>query len=108
MKKTAAAGSPGPVRAAIYCRISSDRDGEALGVERQQEDCRELAERLGSEGAQGDVFVDNDISASTLSNKPRPEYEAMLRAVRAGQLDAILAYSNSRLTRRPAEWITLI
>jgi len=32
----------------------------------------------------------------------------MLRAAREGRYDAILAYSNSRLTRRPAQWIELI
>ncbi|SNS11368.1 Site-specific DNA recombinase [Actinomadura meyerae] len=94
------------VRAAIYARISKDRDGEALGVERQEADCRELAARLGWDVVA--VFVDNDISASTRSKKPRPQYEEMLRAVKAGRIDAVLAYSNSRLTRRPAEWITLI
>ncbi|MCW2929639.1 MAG: hypothetical protein JWM19_601 [Actinomycetia bacterium] len=94
------------MRAVIYCRISKDRNGEALGVDRQEQDCRELAERLGWKIVA--VFIDNDISASTRSRKPRPEYEAMLRAVRAGQVDAILAYSNSRLTRRAAEWMTLI
>ncbi|HEU5025245.1 MAG TPA: recombinase family protein [Spirillospora sp.] len=94
------------VRAAIYCRISRDRDGEALGVERQEQDCRELAARLGWDVAA--VFVDNDISASTRSKKPRPEYEEMLRAAKDGRIGAILAYSNSRLTRRPAEWLTLI
>lgn len=94
------------IRAAIYCRISKDRDGEALGVERQEADCRALAERLGWEVVA--VYADNDISASTRSSKPRPQYEEMLRAAKDGRIGAILAYSNSRLTRRPAEWLTLI
>jgi site-specific DNA recombinase len=96
----------GAVQAAIYCRISKDRDGEALGVERQEQDCRALAERLGWDVVA--VFVDNDISASTRSSKPRPQYVEMLRLARAGGVGAILAYSNSRLTRRPAEWLSLI
>ena len=50
------------------------------------------------------VFVDNDVSASTRSRNPRPEYAEMLRRARAGDFDAILAYSNSRLTRRPQEY----
>lgn len=95
-----------PIRAAIYCRISKDRTGESLGVERQEQDCRALAERLGWEVV--GVYVDNDISASTKSRKHRPQYAEMLRLVRGGAVDAILAYSNSRLTRRPAEWIDLI
>jgi DNA invertase Pin-like site-specific DNA recombinase len=33
--------------AAIYARISSDQDGRGLGVKRQIEDCRKLAEERG-------------------------------------------------------------
>lgn len=36
-----------PESAAVYARISLDRDNEQLGVKRQQQDCLELAERLG-------------------------------------------------------------
>lgn len=93
-------------RAAIYCRISEDSARLGLGVERQEEDCRTLAEREGYEVV--DVYIDNDISASTISRKVRPAYARLLDDARAGRLDAILAYSNSRLTRRPAEWIQLI
>jgi site-specific DNA recombinase len=57
--------------AAIYCRISEDREGVALGVARQQEDCRALAARLGYTVPADAVFVDNDISASTRSRKAR-------------------------------------
>lgn len=94
------------VRAAIYCRISRDRDGEALGVERQEQDCRALAERLGWEVTA--VFVDNDISASTRSKKPRPQYDDLIRRARRHEFGAVLAYSNSRLTRRPRELEDLI
>ncbi|GAA0985538.1 Resolvase YneB [Nocardioides aquaticus] len=94
-------------RAAIYCRISRDAEQDGLGVARQEEDCRAIVEREGWSLVEP-PFVDNDISASSLSKKPRPQYEAMLDAVRAGQVDVIVAYSNSRLTRRPAQWIELI
>ncbi|WP_353828210.1 recombinase family protein [Agromyces sp. SYSU T0242] len=93
-------------RAAIYARISRDAEGERLGVNRQIEDCRALAARLGYEVA--DEYVDNDISASTKSRKPRPMYAEMLSEARAERIDAILAYSNSRLTRRPREFEDLI
>ena len=56
----------GTNRAGIYCRISADREGEALGVERQEQDARKLAESLGLEVV--GVFTDNDISASTRSS----------------------------------------
>jgi hypothetical protein len=38
------------IRAAIYTRISSDPDATHLGVNRQEQDCRELADRRGWEG----------------------------------------------------------
>lgn len=85
-----------PLRAVIYCRISKDRGGEGLGVDRQREDCLALAKRLGWEVV--GVYVDNDISA--YSGKPRPEYRAMLSVVRSGAADAILAWHPDRLYRR--------
>lgn len=33
--------------AAIYCRLSQDRSGEGLGVERQEQMCRQFASRSG-------------------------------------------------------------
>ncbi|KIR64745.1 recombinase family protein [Micromonospora haikouensis] len=92
--------------AAIYCRISHDREGRALGVAKQEEDCRALAERLGWEV--GHVFVDNDLSASVHGKKPRPGFEDMIRRVEAGEFNAVLAWSTSRLTRRPMEHERLI
>ncbi|SDN79713.1 recombinase family protein [Geodermatophilus sp. DSM 45219] len=107
-------GSPSmaerPVRAAIYARISDDKEGREHGVTRQVEDCRALAERLGwtLHPEIDPVFVDNDISASTKSRKRRPAFDRLLAAVGAGEVDGILYYSNSRLTRRPAEYETVI
>lgn len=93
-------------RAAIYARISRDSELLGEGVDRQERDCRELADRLGY--AVTEVFADNDVSASTSSKKARPRYDAMVQAVRAGRVDVVLAYSNSRLTRRPRELEDLI
>src|SRR4051794_37414656 len=101
-----------PVRVAVYCRISSDR-GERHGVERQREDCLARAEREGWEIVwdqveNRDTFIDDDISASTKSRKARPAYKRMIRRVELGEIDVILSYSNSRLTRRPLELEDLI
>lgn len=96
------------MRALIYGRISKDAVGKGEGVDRQVEDCRALARRLGAEVV-GEPYVDNDIGASTKSRKKtRPSYEAMIAAVERGEADVILAYSNSRLTRRPLELERLI
>lgn len=86
-------------RAAIYCRISQDRTGEGLGVQRQEQDCRALCERNGWEVVQ--VLVDNDVSAS--SGKRRPAYERLLALIEAGSIDAVAVWALDRLYRRPIE-----
>ena len=91
-------------RAVVYCRISDDREGERLGVERQRQDCLARAQREGWEVV--DVFTDNDVGASTRSRKPRPAYRQVIKAAENGEVDVILSYSNSRLTRRRWSWST--
>lgn len=85
--------------AAIYVRISSDPSGQALGVQRQLEDCRERAAERRITVAE--EYVDNDVSA--FSGKRRPEYERMLADIRDGLRDAVIVYNLDRLTRRPIE-----
>lgn len=80
----------------IYCRISSDREGRQYGVDRQERDCRRLAERNGDEIVA--VFVDDDRSA--YSGKPRPDYLRMLAYLRDGHADGVYALAPTRLYRR--------
>jgi len=87
------------MRALIYCRISKDREGAGLGVERQQRDCEQLAEALGWTVVR--VYADNDISA--YSGKARPQYRAMLDALRDGEAQALIAWHTDRLHRSPSE-----
>ncbi len=82
--------------AAIYCRISSDKTGAGLGVERQEADCRELADRLGLEVKH--VLVDNDISA--YSGKKRPGYEELLRLIESGDIHTVISWHTDRMHRR--------
>lgn len=92
--------APGiPTRAIIYCRISRDREGAGLGVERQREDCELLAKQLGVDVVE--VYSDNDLSA--YSGKPRPGYQQLLADLRAGRADTVLAWHTDRLHRSPAE-----
>jgi site-specific DNA recombinase len=86
-------------RAAIYTRISQDREGAGLGVERQETDCRALAEKLGWDIVA--VHSDNDLSA--YSGKPRPGYLALLQDLRAGTADAVIVWHTDRLHRHPFE-----
>jgi len=95
-------------RAFVYCRLSRDGDGLALGVERQLADCLALAAHHGFVVVE--QFVENDTGASSRSRKARPKYADMLRRVQAGEAAAVVCYSSSRLTRRPREfedWLDL-
>jgi DNA invertase Pin-like site-specific DNA recombinase len=83
------------IQAAIYCRISQDRDHLELGVDRQREDGEKLAVREGYEVA--GVYADNDITAS--KGKHRPQYAAMMDAAATGGVGVIIAFQQSRLWR---------
>src|SRR5437763_7970265 len=88
--------------AGIYERISEDREGKELGVDRQRTACTSLAAKLGVPVHR--VYRDNDIGASTRSApKPRDEYNALLADAKAGIITMVISYSTSRLTRRPRE-----
>ena len=87
------------MKAAIYARISDDREGDQLGVKRQLEDCRKLAEGKGWTVA--DEYVDNDVSA--YKRKVRREYRRMLADIEAGVVEAVVVYHLDRLHRQPRE-----
>ena len=80
-------------RAAIYCRISRDEAGTGQKVEDQERDCRALAERMGLEVSEDRIFVDNDIAATRASRRGRVRrrWYDLLDAIRAGQVDVVLA-----------------
>ncbi len=85
--------------AVVYARISRDREGAGLGVERQRADCVALADSLGWKVVH--EYSDNDISA--YSGRLRPSYEAMCSLVETGGADAIIAWHTDRLHRSPRE-----
>ncbi|MFG2683127.1 recombinase family protein [Streptomyces sp. NPDC048392] len=86
-------------RAVIYCRISQDRTGAGLGVDRQREDCEALAERNGWEVLE--VYVDNDVSA--YSGKLRKGYRQMLADLDEGKATVVIVWHTDRLHRSPTE-----
>ena len=86
-------------RAVIYCRISQDRAGAGLGIERQRQDCEALAERNAWDVVE--VYVDNDISA--YSGKKRPDYRRMLADLDEGRATVVIVWHTDRLTRSIVE-----
>lgn len=93
------------MRATVYLRLSQDRNGDGLGVERQREDCVRLIEQRGWTLAR-EPFVDNDRSAAR--GKVRPEFLAMLQAIRRGEVDAVVAWALDRLARNARDRLALI
>lgn len=85
-----------PRRMVVYTRISDDREGRQNGTDRQERQCRALADRNGDEVVA--VFTDDDRSA--YSGKPRPGYRDMLKFLRDGHADGVLALAPTRLYRR--------
>jgi site-specific DNA recombinase len=90
-----------PIRAATYARISRDaRELTHLGTDRQEADCHALIEARGWTAAK--TYTDNDTSATS---KRRPGYEAMMRALAVGEVDALVAYAPDRFYRRLADLV---
>ncbi|MYS78171.1 recombinase family protein [Streptomyces sp. SID5926] len=86
-------------RAVIYVRISQDRTGAGLGVDRQREDCEALAKR--NEWEVVEVYIDNDVSA--FSGKLRKDYRRMLADLDDGKATVVIAWHTDRLHRSPTE-----
>src|SRR5947208_3070707 len=80
--------------AAIYTRLSQDRDGTKGGTERQEKDCRALCRREGLKV--GKIYTDDDRSA--YNGKPRPAFEQMLAEL--DRYDAVVYWKTDRLVRR--------
>lgn len=86
--------------AAIYCRLSYAPDGSLEKVERQEDDCRQLADRLAWPISEQHVFKDNSRSAWQ-RNRKRPAWDKLLEAIERGDVDGVLVYHGDRLIRQP-------
>lgn len=75
----------------IYCRLSEDKHGTELGVQRQEDECRAYAEERGWSVQQ--VVIDNDLSATT--GVRRPAFESLLTS----KPEAIVCWHIDRLLR---------
>lgn len=92
------------VTAGIYTRLSLDRTGEGLAVQRQESACRDVAQTRGWTVA--GVYEDNDTSAT--SGKARPEYERLLADLNSGRINAVVVYAWDRLARRMTDLVAFI
>lgn len=97
--------NPTTTRAALYLRISLDRNMDGLAIERQREDCLRITKDRGWEVVE--EYVDQSKSA-TDKTKNRPDYDRMVADYASGKFDAIVCYDLDRLTRQPRQledWI---
>jgi DNA invertase Pin-like site-specific DNA recombinase len=83
------------MRTCLYLRISTDKSGDGLGIERQREDCRKLAQQRGWTVVQ--EIVENNTSATI---GPRPGFEQLLQLMQGRQIDAVVVWHVDRLLRK--------
>jgi DNA invertase Pin-like site-specific DNA recombinase len=99
--------SPDSIPVVSYARISADLRRDEHGVEDQHKVNRVTAERLGWTVIH--EFTDNDKSAAK-RDVVRDDFEAMLRALRAGNLPdgrpvrGTIVMAEDRLVRRPGDY----
>ncbi len=94
-----------PVRAAVYLRVSLDREMDGLAIDRQKEACLHIAADRGWEVVR--TYVDQSRSA-TDKTKRRPGYERMVEDYETGAFSVIICWDLDRLTRQPRQledWI---
>lgn len=88
----------------MYARISDDQDGTGLGVGRQEQDCRKLAELRGWSVV---TYLDNSVSAYKRHVR-RPAFERLLGDLAAGLISGVVVYDLDRLARQPKDLERLI
>lgn len=93
-----------PARVAIYLRISKDTDGTQTATERQRQDCEAWVAREGA--ALVDVYEDVDTSAFN-RRIVRPQFERLLKDVKAKRFDGVLAWKVDRIARRALDFALL-
>jgi DNA invertase Pin-like site-specific DNA recombinase len=100
---------PRKVRAAIYCRKSSDEGlaGTFTSLDAQRQACLAYVESQRHEGwvAVDDRFDDGGFSGGTLD---RPALRRLIRAIEAGKVDTLVCYKIDRLTRALTDFTKLI
>jgi len=91
--------------AAIYARVSSDRQKEEQTIASQTSALRAYAAEHGYQVPEGWCFEDEGWSGGTLV---RPGLERLRDLAAQGQLDAVLVYSPDRLSRKYAYQVLLL
>src|SRR4051812_36154319 len=99
--RSGAVSEAGERRAGIYVRISKadDEEGDSLGVQRQEDDCRAEAKRRGWPV----LGFYSDDGRSAYSGKSREHYVRLCDDLKSGVIDAVVVWDVDRLHRSPRE-----
>jgi site-specific DNA recombinase len=95
------------VRAATYSRISDDRQGRALGVERQRADTVDVVATR-EDWVLVEQYEDNDVSASRFARRRRAAFARLNGDIAAHTVQVVVCWDLDRLVRQPSELEALI
>lgn len=92
-------------RAAIYCRVSTkEQADEGFSIDEQERLLRELCEKEGYDIV--DVYSDRGVSAKNISG--RPEFKRLLDDVVNNQVDILLAWKLTRISRNLKDVLDIV
>lgn len=84
-------------RAAIYCRVSTDKqESEGTSLGSQEQACRQYAAKHGFEVVESLVVLEQHTGAELFD---RPKLTQIRTAVKANEIDAVIFYAVDRLSR---------
>jgi site-specific DNA recombinase len=93
------------MKAAIYARVSTDKQGRDQTIDSQLEALRRWATAHGHELKDDHVYIDEGYSGARLD---RPALDRLRDAAREGEFDVLGVYSPDRLARRYAYQVLLL
>lgn len=93
------------MRAAVYARVSTQKQGRDQTIDSQVEALRSWATTQGHELKFEHVFIDEGYSGSRLD---RPALDRLRDAAREDEFDVVAVYSPDRLARRHAYQVLLL
>lgn len=92
------------MRAAIYCRVSTDEQARhGFSLEAQQEACMGYIKSFGHDLFK--LYVDDGYSAKNMN---RPELQNMLEDIRNKRIDIIILWRLDRLTRKALDGLRMV
>ena len=93
------------MRAAVYARVSTEKQGRDQTIDSQLEALRGWAASHGHELKREHVSIDGGYSGSRLD---RPALDRLRDAAREGEFEVVAVYSPDRLARRYAYQVLLL